>query len=95
MNKNVKAIRRHLSEYEKTADCIDLEIRLSLAQIVIRHMNERKITVGKLAKLTGYSTLTIEKIMFGDVNWSCKMAGKILHALGTRARLEETDAKSK
>lgn len=94
MNKTIESIHRHLAEYEKTADCIDLEIRLSLAEIILRKLKTKKITVKKLAKLTGLKESTLGKINFGDYNWTSKTASKILHALGVRARLKETNAKN-
>ena len=88
-----EAIRELLNDADKfsaTAEGIGFDLRLDLASIIVKHLHARNMSQIDLAKAAGLNPVYLTRVIHSSTNCTFSTAGKILHALGTRASLTET-----
>ena len=76
-----------LTKFEQTAVGGTLDLKHSLAAIVLDRLTALRWSADELAERVGTTGKFIVQIALGDRNCDFDIAGKILHALGVRARL--------
>lgn len=86
---SIQILRGLLDEIDGTYEGLNLEIRLSLAGIVLPRLKDLGWTQRDLSERSGVPEPTISKIAHGDTNWQTDTAAKLLHALGVKAKLVE------
>ena len=91
MNKKTNKILKTLEEFEKTEPSFTLELQLSLSELVLCQLENRKWSPQKLAEETGLKESYISRVLDGDANCTLKTVGKLLHALGVRAKIRESE----
>ena len=89
MTTKAKDLLRILAQYEETPQSMGIELRLDLADLVIRHLDQKGWTQKMLAEQTGVKASFISRIIHADSNCTFEVAGKIMHALGVRIQLQE------
>lgn len=90
MSQDVQDILRALEEYERTVpESRGLELRLDLAEIVIRHLRQKCWTQRDLARRTSMKESFISRLVHSNANCTLDTAGRLLFALGVNARLAE------
>ena len=90
MNAKIRSILAALETYKQTPESVGLELRLSLSQTILRHLKANRWTQATLAKKTGMKEPFISRVLHSNANCTLDTAGKLLFALGIRARFEET-----
>ncbi|KKL74080.1 hypothetical protein LCGC14_2068450 [marine sediment metagenome] len=91
-SKAIERIHALLAEYEATPESRGLELRLNLAEIVIRQLRELGWTQRDLASRTSMKEPFISRIVHSNANCTLDTAGKLLFALGIHARIEQVRA---
>lgn len=86
---SVDELLKLVDEYRKTPDSFAHELRLSLGQIIIGRLHELGWTQKVLAAKIGVTEPLISRFLNGDHNWTSKSAGRLLCALGVRARVQQ------
>lgn len=90
MSKHIQALRRALAEYDRTnPESVGVELRLHLSEIVLRHLRRDDWSQCKLAEKTGLKESFISRVLHSNANCTFETAGRLLFALGIRARIEE------
>jgi len=90
MSQDIQDILRALEEYERTEPkSRGLELRLNLAEIVIRHLRQKGWTQRELALRISRKESYISRIVHSDANCTLDTVGRLLFALGVHARLAE------
>jgi plasmid maintenance system antidote protein VapI len=87
-----EGIRDWLDEMEKfdnTAEGRGYDLRLDLADIILQHLAEKKWTQASLARAAGMKPSFLTRIIHGSQNFTADVAGRILFALGAKAKLME------
>ena len=98
MTTTIDQLHKVLADYEETADAAALELGLSFAQVVLRELWLKQWSQKDLATRSGLKESFLSRVLHSDQNWTRDTAGRILHALGVRARIEadvrvETDVR--
>ena len=88
MSREVEDILRALDEYNSEEASIGLEMRLSLAEIVLGQLRCRGWSQRDLAERTGLQESYISRVLHSNANCTFGTAGKLLFTLGIRARLQ-------
>jgi transcriptional regulator with XRE-family HTH domain len=88
---NLTALDR-LAEYKKSKDFFSLELRLSLADLLMKTLTRVGWTQRRLAAVSGIDEPTISNIVTSGRNWEVDTAGALLWALGVHAKLQSVDA---
>ena len=89
MNKRIEQLKRELTEFENTPDGVELHLRLTLSEIVIRNMKLKRWTVTYLVRAAGLTRETVLAIVNADESYPCITAARILFALGVSAKFVE------
>jgi hypothetical protein len=84
-----KDLLKILEEYEKTPDSRGYDLRLDLADIVLRHLRDKGWTQKALADAAGMKAPFLTRIIHAAQNCTFDVAGRLLFALGVRAKLME------
>jgi len=79
-----------LAEFEESPESVGIDLRLDLADLVIRHLDGQGWTQKQLAQRTGMQESFISRIIHAESNCTFEVAGRIMHALGVRVQLRET-----
>ncbi len=83
-------IQSALAEFETTAECRTLELKLDVARIIVMGLKRHGWEPGDLARRIGRTEGAVVRLMRGDGPAPClSYVGEILHALGTKARIAE------
>ncbi len=90
-SESIQSIHASLAEYEATPDSRGLELRLNLAEIVIRRLKELRWTQEKLAHLTSINRAHISSIIHSNSNCTFNTIGRVLFALDVHVRFEVVD----
>lgn len=90
-SKSIESLLASLTEYEATPDSRGLELRLNLAEIVIRRLRELGWTQQKLASVVSMSQSYLSGILHSNHNCTLSTAGRLFFALGVHARIEVSD----
>ena len=75
-----------IAEYEQTPESYGLELGLSFSEMVLQRLDELGWTQKRLAEESGMKQAFISRLVHSDANWTRDTAGRMLHALGIRAR---------
>ena len=81
-----------LAELEKQPESVGLDLRLDLAEIILRHLDGKNWTQTRLAAAAGMKSPFLTRITHAAQNCTFESAGRILHALGIKAKLVEVPA---
>ena len=87
MNDRIRSILQTVDEFEKTEASVGLELRLSLAELILRHLSSKNWTQRQLAEKTRLKESYISRVLHSNSNCTLDTAGKLLFALDVRARL--------
>ena len=80
---------RDFEEFEDTADGWAMDLRLSLADIIVKHLRQLGWSQKALAERVGTTEARISALVHGESNCTFDTAARILHALGVKADLVE------
>ena len=86
MNAKTRSILAALETFKQTPESVGLELRLSLSETILRHLKAKGWTQAALAKKTGMKEPFISRVLHSNANCTLDTAGKLLFALGIRAR---------
>lgn len=89
MNKHVKSLLHSLEDFKKTHESVGLELRLSFAEFIIDQLDQKGWTQKQLAKKAGMKEPAISRVIHSDANCTFETAGKLIWALGIRAKISE------
>lgn len=84
-------ILQTLEDFKKTPESRGLDLRLDLAEIIIRNLNARGWSQRKLAAASGMKESQLSRVIHSNANCTLDTVGRILFALDARARLEEVE----
>ena len=86
----IRDLLSDIAEFEAAPESAGHELRLDLAEIVLRHLDGRQWTQRKLADAAGMKSPFITRITHAAQNCTFDVAGRLLFALGVKAKLVET-----
>jgi plasmid maintenance system antidote protein VapI len=89
---NFHDLMTDLESFDQSPDGRGFDLRLDLADIILRHLNKNGITQKKLAELAGMKEPMITRLIHAATNCTFDSAGRILFALGIKGRLVELQA---
>ena len=82
-------VLKDIEHLEKTPEGHAYDLRLDLSEIVLRHLDGKHWTQNQLAKAAGMRPQVLTRIIHAASNCTFETAGRILFALGIKARLVE------
>ena len=85
----IRDLLRDLEDFDRDPASAGYDLRLDLADIVLRHLDGKRWTQKKLADAAGMKSPFITRITHAAQNCTFDVAGRLLFALGVKARLEE------
>lgn len=85
----IDSILQSLDDFEKTPESVGFDLRLSLSDLILKHLHLNGWTQKQLADESGMKEPSISRILNSDTNCTLDTAGRLLHALGVWAHLEE------
>ena len=80
---------RILAQFEESTQSVGIDLRLDLADLVMKHLDLKGWTQKMLAEKTGMHESFISRIIHADSNCQFEVAGRIMHALGVRIKLQQ------
>lgn len=84
----IQAIRESMGEFEQTPESYGLTLRLNLAEIVNRWLQEHpEYQARDLAARSDLECFTIEAIIHAECNYGIDTVARVLHAMGLKGRL--------
>ncbi len=86
---SVDQLRQLREAYRKTPDSYVHELRLSFAEVVVDRLQELGWNQKTLSDKLGVTEPLISRLLSGDHNWTSESAGRLLFALGVRARVRK------
>jgi len=89
MNPDIKSILHTLKKYKETPESRGLELRLNLADIILRHLRLKGWNQRDLAAETRMKEPFVSRVLHSSANCTFETAGRLLFALGVDVRLEE------
>ena len=90
---SIQGLLEALSELENSPANQGIEIRLSLADIVLRRLRELGMTQAELARKAGMKESFVNRIVHANSNCTFEVAGRLLFAVGVKAELVPESAK--
>ena len=84
-----KDLLRVLREFEKTPESVGVDLRLDLADLVMKHLDRLGWTQKRLAKQADMQESFISRIINAESNCTFEVAGRIVHALGVQIGIQE------
>lgn len=90
----IQDILNDLKEFENSPENAGYDLRLDLADIIVRHLDGQKWTQARLAKAAGMKDAYLTRVIHSAQNCTFDVAGRILHALGVQVRLMEVPKES-
>ena len=90
MSQVLNRIRNRLEAFDKSAVGYGAKLRLDLAEIIWRNLQQKKWSQRRLAKEARLADSIISNLIHGNKNCTFDTAGKVIHALGTYVTLQET-----
>lgn len=79
-----------LANWDADPRSVGLQLRLDLADIIMRHLGLKGWTQKQLAEKAAVPQCHVSRLIHADVNCTFQTAGKVLFALGVKPKL--TDA---
>jgi AraC-like DNA-binding protein len=83
-----------LNDADNSPEGRGYELRLDLADIVLRHLDDKRWTQNRLANAAGIKPSYLTRVIHSNTNCTFDTAGRILHALDVRAKLVEVDERN-
>lgn len=90
----IAELNRRLREFQDSPRGFGHELRMNVAEIVMRNLKQKPWTQRELAEAAGKGESYITRIVHGQQNCSLDTVGALLYALGVRASIVE-DAPAK
>jgi transcriptional regulator with XRE-family HTH domain len=84
-----RVLLKRIEEFENSPDGLGYDLRLDVAQFILRHLDEKNWTQDKLARKAGIKPQQITRLVHSSANFTADTVGKIAFALGTRVRIVE------
>jgi transcriptional regulator with XRE-family HTH domain len=91
---NIDELLRGLEEFKKTPQNAGYDLRLDLADIILRHVDGIHLTQAQLARSAGMKPSFVNRLVHADSNATFDVAGRIFTALGIKAALIEVAGES-
>lgn len=92
MDQAFKNILQTLEDFKKTPESRGLDLRLDLAEIIIRNLNVRGWSQRELAAASGMKEPQLSRVIHSNANCTLDTVGRLLFALGTHAKIEEVES---
>ena len=83
-------LTKFLDRFDESPAGYSTQLRLDLAEIIWRSLARNKWSQRRLSKKSGLADSIISNLIHGNKNCTLDTVSKVLHALGTRATLQET-----
>jgi hypothetical protein len=80
-----------LEKFENSPENEGYDLRLDLADIILQHLDGNKWTQARLAEAAGMKDSYLTRVIHSSQNCTFDGAGRILHALGVKAKLREVE----
>jgi hypothetical protein len=87
---SLQRLSDRLTNLRETAETLDQNLRLSLAMLIGRGLNQKGWTQKQLAAETGMREAQISRMVNTGQNWTSLSAARVLFALGIEADLVDT-----
>ena len=87
-----QSLLKDLEDFDKSPESRGYDLRLDLADIILRHLDHNGWTQKKLAEAAGMKPPLLTRVIHGASNCTLDTAGRILFALGIQGKLIEADA---
>jgi transcriptional regulator with XRE-family HTH domain len=88
---NLNDLQCELENFENSPEGWGFELRLSLADIIVKYLRKHGWSQKKLAHVAGVKEPYITRLVKGESNCTFSTAGKILYALGAKSDVVEID----
>ena len=88
---NTQGWLKTAEEFENTPEGAGFSLRADLSDIIVRHLGQRGMTQTRLAEAAGMKPQQLSRVIHSSANCTLDTAGRILFALGIRAKLAESD----
>lgn len=92
MNPKIQSLLDELREFEASAPGVGFQLRLSLSEILLKHLRLKGWTQSRLAKQAEMKEPQISRIIHSDANCTLDTIGKLFFALGVRVQFQEESA---
>src|SRR5579862_4261332 len=89
---NTQDLLKALRSFKETPESFGLQLRLSLSEIILTQLELKGWTQKRLAEQAGVKEPVITRMVHADQNCTLDSAGRVLSALGVRAKLVEERA---
>lgn len=81
---------RMLGRYDSSPDSYGFDLRLDLAELIVRGLKAKQWSVGRLSEESGVAMRTITGYVNSSANFDIGTAGMVLFALGIKPRIQGT-----
>lgn len=81
-----------LRDFEETEEGTGYELRLDVADIVLRHLDEKQWTQTRLAEAAKMRPSYLTRVIHSSTNCTLDTAGRIFFALGVKVKLVEIES---
>ena len=86
---NSQELHKIIDDFDNTPQGCGFSLRLDLSDIIVRKLSGNGVTQQKLAHAAGMKPPQITRLIHASTNCTFDTAGRILHALGIKAKLVE------
>ena len=86
--KTIQELQNEFSAYSHTPEMAGYDLRLDLSYIIVTQLDAKGWSQKQLAEAAGVPEQTITRLVHSASNCGFELAGKILFALGVKAKLE-------
>lgn len=89
MSKVLDQLEKFLEEFDESPQGYGTQLRLDFAEIIWCSLVRKKWSQRRLSERSGFADSVISNLVHGNKNCTLDTVGRVLHALGTRAKLRE------
>ena len=89
MSKVLDELTNFLEEFDESPQGYGTQLRLDFAEIIWSSLVQKKWSQRRLSEQSGLADSVISNLVHGNKNCTLDTIGRVLHALGTRAKLRE------
>jgi len=86
---STREVLKNLDEFEKTPESDGYDLRLDLAEIILRNLDRNGCTQSQFAEKAKMKAPQLTRLIHAATNWTADTAGRITHALGIKTKLVE------
>lgn len=83
----VDSLLSDLAEFEASPESVGYDLRLDLAEIIVRELRSRGWTQTQLGARAGMRPAFINRVVHSNQNCTFEVAGRILHAFGLKGKI--------